>query len=138
MRKAAILVAAIFIHTISVFAQAPEIQKYGEIINKEPDLRSATARVWHIKKTEILRINLVEFTGEMALHRHPDAVHSFLILEGEARVMAGDSTFTMHKGDFISIPTNLPHKLWPITRRVYIVSMDAPYYDPAKTIRIED
>jgi len=71
------------------------IEKFDKVITTEPDRGGEYVKVWNLKKTDILRINLVEVNKEMSLHKHPDAVHSFLILEEEAKVMVGDSTFSM-------------------------------------------
>ncbi len=45
--------------------------------------------------------------------------------------------FKLSKGDFISIPQNTPHSYESISDKSIFVSMDAPYYDPNKTIPME-
>ena len=44
----------------------------------------------------------------------------------------------MTVGDFVSIPRGMPHKYIVQGERAVIVSMDAPYYDPNKTIRLSE
>jgi len=110
---------------------------YQTILAKKPDTVGKNVRVWNIHKTDTIRINLVEFTGETPLHKHPDADHSLMVLEGRVKVQIGDKQFESDKGDFISVPKNIPHKYWAVGKKVMLVSMDAPYYDPKKTIPLE-
>jgi quercetin dioxygenase-like cupin family protein len=111
--------------------------EYSKIIASSPNISGKNVKVWSIRQNESIRINLVEMSGELALHKHPDADHSLMVLEGEVRVQIADKTIVVHKGDFISIPANVPHKYWSLTKTAMLVSMDAPYYDPAKTIPLE-
>lgn len=91
--------------------------------------------MWTIRKDETIRVNLVELSGELGLHKHPDAAHSLMVLEGSVRVQIGTEFTVIEKGDFISIPADLPHKYWSLTPRSMLVSMDAPYYK--QTIPLE-
>ena len=125
---------------LSVNAQEgdPVFVKHKELMAKKPDIQGKNVRVWNIKKTDIIRINLVEMSGELGLHKHPDAEHSLLVLKGKVRVKVGDKFVVMKKGDFISIPKDVPHKYWSLSKKSLLVSMDAPYYDPKKTVRLEN
>ncbi|MGZ3694303.1 MAG: cupin domain-containing protein [Bdellovibrionota bacterium] len=111
--------------------------KYKELVARAPDSEGQTAKVWHIRKDETIRINLVEMSGELKLHSHPDADHSLMLLEGRVKVQIGEEFLEIAKGDFISIPAGVPHKYWSLTPISMLVSMDAPYYDPEKTISLE-
>lgn len=111
--------------------------RYQELLKTKPESQSKVVRVWSIRKTPEIRINLVEFTGEIAMHKHPDADHSLLVLEGNVRVQIGDEKFEIGKGDFVSVPKDVPHKYWTLGERAILVSMDAPYYDPKKTVPLE-
>ncbi len=113
------------------------LKKYSEVTSKEPDTKGKNVKVWSIKKTERIRINLVEMTGELSKHKHPDAEHSLIVLKGNVKVMVADSIITISENDFISIPKNVAHKYWTISPRAYLLSMDAPYYNPDKTISLE-
>ncbi|MBY0470470.1 cupin domain-containing protein [bacterium] len=103
----------------------------------KPDVQGKNIRVWNIRQTNILRINLVEMSGELPLHKHPDADHSLMVLEGRVRVQIGQEIFEIEKGDYVSIPQDVPHKYWALTQPALLVSMDAPYYDPKNTVQLE-
>lgn len=90
--------------------------------------------LWTIKRTDTIRVNLVRMSGEMKMHKHPDAEHSFFVLEGKIDALIGAERIILKKGDFVSIPQGVPHKYWVKSKRALIISMDAPYYDPAKTV----
>lgn len=111
---------------------APAIQNIFNI------LKTDTAKsLWTLKKTDIFRINLVKMEGEGKMHEHPDAEHTILVIEGEINAEIGGKKMVLKKGDMISIPKGMPHKYMVKGKDAIIVSMDAPYYDPAKTILLE-
>jgi len=106
-----------------------------KVMQTEPLPSSGSnVKLWSIKQDEHIRINLVEFYGAIPRHLHPDADHSLMILEGEVMAEVNGNHFQLTKGDFISIPKNVPHSYESITKKSLFVSMDAPYYDPKKTI----
>lgn len=111
--------------------------QYDKLRARQPDIESKTSKVWNIRQDELIRINLVEMSGELSLHKHPDADHSLMVIEGRVLVLVGDEKMEMGKGDFISIPANVPHKYWTLTKTALLVSMDAPYYDPKKTVHLD-
>ena len=108
-----------------------------QLMSEEPDIDGKNVRVWKIRQDKTIRINLVEMSGELSLHKHPDAEHSLMVLEGRVRVKIGEDQIEIGEGDFISIPANVPHKYWSLTEKAKLVSMDAPYYDPKKTVALE-
>ena len=110
---------------------------HKKLISGEPDIVGKNVKVWKIKQNGEIRINLVEMSGELSLHMHPDAEHSLMVLEGKVRVMIGKDYVEISEGDFISIPANVPHKYWSISKQAKLVSMDAPYYDPKATVTLE-
>ena len=110
---------------------------YAKLIDRKPDISGQGVEVWNIRQDDSIRINLVEMSGELGLHKHPDADHSLMVLEGRVRAQVGDVTIEVEEGDFISIPANTPHKYWGLTKTSMLVSMDAPYYDPKKTVALE-
>ncbi|MDG2449704.1 MAG: hypothetical protein P8M34_08695 [Saprospiraceae bacterium] len=88
MKYTFILGIAVILYSSAAFGKEGFlIEKFDEVITTEPDRGGEDVKVWNLKKTDFLKINLVEFNKEMSLHKHPDAVHSFLILEREAEVM---------------------------------------------------
>lgn len=103
---------------------------------RKPDSQGPTVKVWNIRQNETIRINLVEMSGELRLHQHPDAEHSLMLIEGSVRARVGAEEVLMKKGDYLSIPAGVPHKYWALEKSL-LVSMDAPYYDPAKTVILE-
>lgn len=137
MRNILLLILIIFFSSCSRESDSLLIQKYADLIQEKPDIEGANVKVWNIKKTDLIRVNLVEMSGELTLHKHPDAEHSLLVLKGGVEVLVNDSIVTMTEGDFISIPKNVPHKYNTLTSKAYLVSMDAPYYDSKKTVRLE-
>lgn len=122
---------------MGMMANAYILIDYETITQQEPTISGKNVRVWSVHKTDIIRINLVEFTGELALHKHPDADHSLVVLEGKVRVQVGDEQVEIEKGDFISVPADMPHKYWTLSDKAMLMSMDAPYYDPQKTVVLE-
>ena len=111
---------------------------YEEIMKKTPDIDRPHVRVWTIKQTDSIRVNLVEFYSGNRLHKHPDADHSLMVLRGKAGFQIGDDEVILSEGGFISVPKGVPHKTWPVGETVLLLSADAPYYDPAKTVYLED
>jgi quercetin dioxygenase-like cupin family protein len=118
-------------------AEDYKLVEYQKLILSPPTISGENVKVWNIRQNDTIRINLVEMSGELALHKHPDADHSLMVLDGDVRVQIADKIIVVHRGDFISIPANVPHKYWSLTKTAMLVSMDAPYYDPAKTIPLE-
>lgn len=109
----------------------------SQVMQSEPKPSSGSnVKVWSIKQDQSIRINLVEFHGDLARHLHPDADHSLMVLEGEVIAEVNGTHYRLTKGDFISIPQNAPHSYKSITEKSLFVSMDAPYYDPKKTISV--
>lgn len=75
--------------------------------------------------------------GESKMHKHPDADHTILVIKGVILAEIGGKKIKLRKGDMISIPAGMPHKYIVKGRKAVIVSMDAPYYNPDKTIILE-
>lgn len=114
-----------------------ELVIHKELRNKPATISSVQAQVWTIRQNSNIRVNLVEMKGKLSLHKHPDADHSIMVFEGSLIATVGDKEITLKKGDFLTIPRNIPHKYQTITPVALIISMDAPYYDPKKTIALE-
>jgi quercetin dioxygenase-like cupin family protein len=54
-------------------------------------------------------------------------------------VRADDLETTLHGGDYISIPAGMKHGYRvPADKTAFLISMDAPPYDPQKTVRSRD
>ncbi|MCB9025227.1 MAG: cupin domain-containing protein [Bdellovibrionaceae bacterium] len=132
-----LFVALGVINTNISFAGDFSIVLYADLIKTEALIKGVNIKVWSIKKDDHIRINLVEFNGLLGSHKHPDAAHSLMILDGEVVAIVSEKDYRLIKGDFISIPKNAPHSYKSITANSVFVSMDAPYYDPNKTFRLD-
>ncbi len=111
--------------------------EFDKITSTSPHILGRNVKVWTIKQDEVIRINLVKMSGELSLHLHPDADHSLIVLDGAVKVQIGNEFQIITKGDFISIPINVPHKYWSLTPDAWLVSMDAPFYDPKKSVALD-
>lgn len=127
-------IIALFICAKEVHSQEklPPVQNIFSTIKSDP-----SGSLWTFKKTDILRINVVKMEGESKLHKHPDADHTVLVIKGRILAEVDGKQIKLKKGDMISIPAGMPHKYSIKGKKAIIVSMDAPYYDPAKTIILE-
>lgn len=110
----------------------PAVKNIFNTIKAEP-----TKGLWNFKKTETLRINVVEMKGVTKLHKHPDAEHTILLIKGNMLAEVDGNKIPLQEGDMISIPAGMPHKYKVKGKKAIIVSMDAPYYDPKKTVMLE-
>jgi quercetin dioxygenase-like cupin family protein len=102
----------------------------GEVSATEP----RRSNLWTLRRDETIRINLVEISSHLPLHIHPDADHSILVIRGVLIATVGAKNYRMEQGDFISIPAGTIHGYALAGPDALFVSMDAPYYDPKKTI----
>ena len=117
-------------------AAAPTIVRTRELMAREPNPSTATGHVWRLHQSATSRTNLVEMRGEAGEHIHPDAEHSLYVISGEVKVRAGELETTLQAGDYISIPAGMKHGYTvPADKPALLISMDAPPYDPRKTMR---
>ncbi len=136
MKRILYTIFILFINYSIAQESEPKVIHAEDLLNQN-DNQGRSARVWNLKKDKTIRINLVEMKGELKKHKHPDAEHSLIVIKGKVKVLVGDEVFILKQGDFISIPKNMPHKYWTISKKALLASMDAPYYDPKKTIYLE-
>lgn len=117
-------------------ATEPTIIRTRELMAREPNPSTSTGKVWRLHESLMSRTNLVEMRGEAGEHIHPDAEHSLYVISGEVTVRAGSVETTLRAGDYISIPAGMKHGYSvPVDKPALLVSMDAPPYDPKKTVR---
>jgi quercetin dioxygenase-like cupin family protein len=117
-------------------AVGPTIVRTRELMASEPNTSTTAGHVWRLHQSATSRTNLVEMRGEAGEHIHPDAEHSLYIISGEVTVRAGEMETTLRAGDYISIPAGMKHGYSvPADKPALLISMDAPPYDPQKTIR---
>jgi quercetin dioxygenase-like cupin family protein len=114
----------------------PTIVRTRELMAREPNRSVTSGHVWRLHQSATSRTNLVEMRGEAGEHIHPDAEHSLYVISGQVTVKAGDMETTLNTGDYISIPAGMKHGYTvPADKPALLLSMDAPPYDPGKTIR---
>lgn len=119
-------------------AEAPKPTKPTIVRTRELMQREADKHLWTLHQSATSRTNLVQMKGQAARHLHPDAEHSLYVISGEVKATVGAEEFTLGPGDYISIPPGVPHSyLVPGDQPALLISMDAPAYDPAKTIRLK-
>jgi mannose-6-phosphate isomerase-like protein (cupin superfamily) len=112
----------------------PTIVRTRELMAREPG--NGSGHLWRLHQSATSRTNLVEMRGEVGEHIHPDAEHSLYVISGEVKVRAGDMETTLREGDYISIPAGMKHGYTvPADKPALLLSMDAPPYDPQKTVR---
>jgi quercetin dioxygenase-like cupin family protein len=114
----------------------PTIVRTKELMAREPNPSKTSGHVWRLHQSATSRTNLVEMRGEAGEHIHPDAEHSLYVISGEVTLRAGDLETTLRAGDYVSIPAGMKHGYTvPADKPALLISMDAPPYDPQKTIR---
>jgi quercetin dioxygenase-like cupin family protein len=114
----------------------PTIVRTRELMAREPNRSTTTGHIWRLHQSAMSRTNLVEMRGEAGEHIHPDAEHSLYVISGEITVRAGEVETTLKAGDYISIPAGTKHGYSvPADKPALLISMDAPPYDPQKTVR---
>jgi len=117
----------------------PTIVRTRELMAREPNPSRTNGYVWRLHQSARSRTNLVEMRGDAGEHIHPDAEHSLYVISGEVMVKAGGMETTLRAGDYISIPAGMKHGYTvPADKPALLISMDAPPYDPQKTIRKKD
>jgi len=119
-------------------AGMPTIVRTHELMKREPAPANGS-HLWSLHHSATSRTNLVQMSGEAGEHIHPDAEHSLYVISGEVTVRAGGIETILHAGDYISIPAGMKHGYTvPANKPALLISMDAPPYDPQKTIRSRD
>lgn len=117
---------------------APVVKKQQSVMTSPADWNDPSDRGWTLIKTPHKRVNLVEMFSELKNHSHPDADHSLILLSGSARVVTPTEDRILKKGDYVSIPQNVPHKYYVEGQQsALFISFDAPAYDSAKTLYLE-
>jgi quercetin dioxygenase-like cupin family protein len=117
----------------------PTLVRTRELIAREPNPSTTSGHVWRLHQSATSRTNLVEMRGEAGEHIHPDAEHSLYVISGEVMVHADELETTLQTGDYLSIPAGMKHGYRvPAGKTALLISMDAPPYDPQKTVRSRD
>ena len=67
---------------------------------------------------------------EAKLHLHNNMHEYYYVLEGEGKVIIGQDTVHLEKGDFLYIPPGLPHKAFS-DKHFKILVISSPHWDPS-------
>src|ERR1700736_6441535 len=78
--------------------------KRSELVQKKPDSDLGVARIWVVEKKADVQCLLVEVSGTIPMHFHPDGVHRMYVIEAKLRMTIGKETMDMEPGDFMMIP----------------------------------
>ncbi len=112
--------------------------KRSEIIGTDPVADLGVARYWAVEKGEDVWSLLVEVSGTIPLHFHPDGVHRMYILEGRLRCTLGEETMEMGPGDYMLIPRGVRHRFEKVGGgKAYFVTVDTPPINPANNVWLE-
>jgi mannose-6-phosphate isomerase-like protein (cupin superfamily) len=112
----------------------PTVMRTAELMQQQPN-----QGLWNLHQSATSRTNLVQMRGQSIKHIHPDAEHSLYVISGELTALVEAEAFELRAGDYISIPAGVLHGYKvPEGKTALLISMDAPPYDPAKTIRSKE
>jgi mannose-6-phosphate isomerase-like protein (cupin superfamily) len=112
--------------------------KRSEITGTAPVADLGVARYWAVEKGQDVWSLLVEVSGTIPLHFHPDGVHRMYILEGKLRCTVGKEAMEMGPGDYMLIPRGVRHKFEKVgDGKAYFVTVDTPPINPANNVWLE-
>lgn len=69
--KKLLFILSLFLASSVWSADWEVLADFEEIMKKQPDIDRPHVRVWTIKQTDTIRVNLVEFLDGNRLHKHP-------------------------------------------------------------------
>jgi quercetin dioxygenase-like cupin family protein len=150
MKLLAVAVSAALVSACAAPSQAPKrneglvlsgveglLLKRDEITARPPASDLGPVRVWIAEKTPDVVCFLIEITGVLPLHSHPDGVHRLYVIEGRVRFTVGSQTKELGPGDYIMIPRDVPHRVEAVGGKAWYASVDTPPIDPKKIVWIE-
>jgi mannose-6-phosphate isomerase-like protein (cupin superfamily) len=107
----------------------------SEIVQQKPAADLGGARVWVVEKGKEVQSLLVEVSGTVPMHFHPDGVHRMYVIEGTVRMTIGKETMDMGPGDYMMVPRGVRHEIRRVGEgRAYFGTVDTPPVDPKKTV----
>ena len=110
----------------------------SEVVKTKPAADLGVARVWVVEKGKNVQSLLVELTGTLPMHFHPDGVHRMYVVEGRMRMTIGKETMEMGVGDYMMIPRGVRHKVERLGKgKAYFATVDTPPIDPKKIVWLE-
>ncbi len=110
----------------------------AEMEKRPPDVVLGSTRIWHLSATSMQRTAIIEMRDGLPRHLHPDGAHYLYVTEGEMNADVDGHSYVLRPGDYIVIAANARHRYHVASgKRVVLLSMDSPAYDPAKTIWLD-
>jgi mannose-6-phosphate isomerase-like protein (cupin superfamily) len=110
----------------------------SEVVKSKPAADLGVARIWVVEKGKKVQSLLVELTGTLPMHFHPDGVHRMYVVEGRMRMTIGKETMEMGVGDYMMIPRGVRHKVERLGKgKAYFATVDTPPIDPKKIVWLE-
>jgi quercetin dioxygenase-like cupin family protein len=102
---------------------------------RAPDAILGSTRVWYLANSAAERTSIIEIRGHLPQQAHPDATHNLYVIDGQMTGTVAGKPMTLVAGDLITLTPNTSNG-WDVApgQRVLLLSMDAPPFDPAKTI----
>lgn len=151
MKRSLMFIGVIFLLPLLLRAEPPvppkhpqEVEEEGlmvrraDVMKAEPVADLGVARYWAVEKKKDVMCLLVEVSGTIPMHFHPDGVHRMYILEGKLRCTIGKETMVMGPGDYMLIPRAVRHKLERVGEgKTYFVTVDSPPINPKNNIWLE-
>lgn len=109
-----------------------------EMTKRPPDVVLGSTRIWHLSATAMQRTAIIEMRGGLPRHLHPDGAHYLYVVEGEMKADIDGRSFDLRPGDYIVVAAKTQHAYHVAPgKRIVLLSMDSPAYDPAKTVWLD-
>jgi mannose-6-phosphate isomerase-like protein (cupin superfamily) len=124
-------------HTGEVKAEGLMVKR-AEVMQTKPAADLGVAKVWIVEKGKKVQCLLVEVSGTLPMHFHPDGVHRMYVVEGKLKMTIGKEEMEMEAGDFMMIPRGVRHKVERVGKgKAYFATVDTPPIDPKKIVWLE-
>ena len=108
---------------------AAAVRAAADVMSQEPlvEIENA-ARAWAVEKSADFGVVLIEVTGNIPLHMHPDGNRRMFVIEGGLRMLGGDHEVDMKPGDYMYLPRDHHHEVWlgPGAKRALFLLVDNP------------
>lgn len=121
--------------SITVFSQAP-INSSDFVFDKSTKAIKVTPLVSDENSSSFA----ILIKDKVAPHYHASHTETLLVIEGEAEMRLGDSTYQIKKGDFINIPPNTVHSVRVTSPEEWlkVISVQAPKFTGKDRVFVEE
>jgi len=109
----------------------------------EPDTCQPPADYENVAVTKIFNDSLnstfvIWVKREVKPHKHAHHTECITVLDGEAEMTLGDTTFTIKKGDMVFIPAGTVHSVKVTSKKsLKVVSTQSPHFDGSDRVFVE-